>query len=68
MPKMIRASKKVAHLGINISRGLWGYTPDFNTVEVGVTRHSQVFKTEEEAVNAVLNGFRPTIQPKEGKE
>ena len=54
MPKMIRASKKVAHLGINISRGLWGYTPDFNT--------------EEEAVNAVLNGFRPTIKPKEGKE
>jgi len=62
MPKMKRASAKVAHFGIKINRGLYGYFPTFENIGYGISQQSKCFNKVNDAVDAVLNGYLPTIE------
>jgi hypothetical protein len=62
---MKRATKLVAHLGIVINRGLYGYYPTRTDCPMGISQHTTTFKTAIEAVAQVLSGYRPTIATKE---
>jgi hypothetical protein len=55
--KAKRASKKVEHLNMEIRRGIYGFYPHSLILR---DQTSKVFKTAQEAVDAVLEGFRPT--------
>ena len=57
-----RATKKLKDAGINdivIVKRLWGATPHYVSVRAQI---STCFKTPDEAVKAVINGFRPTVK------
>lgn len=52
-----RASKKVAHLGIEIQKCTFGYYP---SSVPNKNETSKVFKSARGAVDAVIGGYRPT--------